>query len=124
MTDKRKATQNGGNRPGGGRRERARIETSAGGVIVLDVPVTLRLRFLIRGEDGTWQTVTLAPISIPIEPGKKRIDQDGQPQIMEVTRSGFSHAIRVTRGKISDVRREGSARFGFGLAGLGQSTSD
>ncbi len=34
MNDKRKAGQNGGNRRGGGRRERARIETSAGGVIV------------------------------------------------------------------------------------------
>jgi hypothetical protein len=89
------------------------------------VPTTIQLRFLIQPcPGGPWYTVTLEPIRFP---PTKVADGKYTPSIFRnhVVR-GNSEILRRCYGEMGQnatIRREGTARFGFGLAGLSQNTS-
>ena len=78
-------------------------------------PVTMQLRFLLHVNDidgyCRWHTVTLPPIEIP--PPQ---DSSGryQPGSWLIRHCGYSPAL--VGNMPVDIRREGSARFGFGDA--------
>ena len=79
------------------------------------MPTTLQLRFLVqkKGKPKPWQTVTLPPIQI--EPDKDR--QDGpKAAVWRIRHCGYSAAIESHAGFIQTIRREGTARFGFGAS--------
>ena len=82
-----------------------------------DVPVTLRLQLLVKLEhDCAWHTITLAPIHIP---GRNELKDDAKGQeLQHHVRTGDIAAMRgLTCGsKILEIRREGSARFGYDRA--------
>lgn len=80
-------------------------------------PTTLRLRLLVkvREKDGSavWQTLTLPPIRIGL-------DQDAggkhQPAVWRICHQGYSAMLACNPGRIIIIRREGTARFGFGAS--------
>jgi hypothetical protein len=82
------------------------------------VPTTLRLRFLlhVRDLDGhcRWHTVTLPPIQVQPEQDSRRRHQPG---IWQIRHCGYSPSIASAgQYSIAEIRREGTARFGFGLS--------
>jgi len=80
------------------------------------VPTTLRLRLLVRVRDvegPVWQTLTLPPIQI--ESHKDAAGKD-QPAVWRICHQGYSPMLACNPGRIIAVRREGTARFGFGAS--------
>jgi hypothetical protein len=80
------------------------------------LPTTLHLRFLLREAEQSWQTVTLAPIHLKPEGVRP---EDYKPGIYRVRQAGYSAALDRDQGPHT-IRREGSARFGFGYEFLGR----
>jgi hypothetical protein len=77
------------------------------------VPTTLRLRFLVRNDEGYWVTATLPPIYIdPAEDSPNQLS----PSVRTIERSGYFPALRGVKGDFKAIRREGTARFGFGTS--------
>ncbi|MCY2987480.1 MAG: hypothetical protein NTY19_06405 [Planctomycetota bacterium] len=90
------------------------------------VPTTLQLRLLIQATSGgPWYTVTLQPIEFQPTKGT---DGKFSPRISRnYVVEGRSEILRRCYGEMGQdatIRREGTARFGFGLAGLSQNTSN
>ncbi len=90
------------------------------------MPTTIRLRFLIQPQsEGPWYTVTLDPIKFPPTVGKT---DDVKAQVthdhIERGRSEILRRFYGQMGSDATIRREGNARFGYGLSGLGQSASN
>jgi hypothetical protein len=88
------------------------------------VPTTIRLRFLVQPHrGGPWYTITLDPIEFL--PAGSRNDAKAKVTHDYVVR-GRSEILRRCYGEMghdATIRREGTARFGYGLSGLGQSVS-
>ncbi|MCO6457436.1 MAG: hypothetical protein J5I93_19215 [Pirellulaceae bacterium] len=81
------------------------------------VPVTLYLQILVRkAPDGPWHTISLEPLQLPVARSAS-----GKPQRGVVVKhvTGHSSALARQPGKVCDIRRDASARFGFGIAALG-----
>jgi len=79
------------------------------------VPVTLRLQFLIESfPGGPWHTVTLEPISIEEAP------RDASPRTLDFHRTGRSTILARYYGSIEKIKRTGTARFGFGSKAMSQ----
>lgn len=81
------------------------------------VPVTLYLQILVRkAPDGPWHTISLEPLQLPVARSA-----GGKPQRGVVVKhvTGHSSALARQPGKVCDIRRDASARFGFGVAALG-----
>jgi len=90
------------------------------------VPTTIQLRFLIQPcPGGPWYTITLEPIGFP---PTKIADGKYTPSVFRNhVVEGQSEVLRRCYGEMGQnatIRREGTARFGFGLAGLSQSNAD
>ena len=78
------------------------------------MPTTLRFRFLIKtGVEQTspWQTITLPPIEIEPEQDSSR---NARPTLSRIQHGGYSSVIDSANGAVVKIRREGTARFGFG----------
>ncbi len=99
-------------------------------------PVVLHLRIQFKTADGYWKPLTLQPVCFKagrpcIDPSDCNCDhsrlagreqqvkcdcsEDGQPL---VTLKGYSPILRREVGYFTDVRRRGSAVFGFGYSAL------
>jgi len=79
------------------------------------MPVTLRLQVVLRAGDGSQYTVTLPPITIPSHDPDAEIVQQVHENIQLVHHEGYLPAIQGLGGNLAVVRREGTARFGFGV---------
>jgi hypothetical protein len=75
------------------------------------LPTTLHLRFLLEKDGHAWRTVTLPPIELRPEGARS---MDYKPAIYRVSQCGYSAALDQDEGPYHSIRREGSARFGFG----------
>jgi hypothetical protein len=79
-------------------------------------PTTLRFRFLVQiceADGPVWHTLTLPPISIqPHQDGSS----NPQPAVWRICHQGYSPMLACTPGRIIAIRREGTARFGFGAS--------
>jgi hypothetical protein len=75
------------------------------------MPTTLHLRLLLQKDAQAWQTVTLPPIELKAEGVRT---EDYKPAIYRVRQAGYSAALDQDEGPYHAIRREGSARFGFG----------
>jgi len=85
------------------------------------MPTTLRLQFLIQSRGAgadrqcpkTWYTVTLPPIEI-----RPPQDSSGkfESRVYCIHHDGYSPAIEKIGGDLGQIRREGTARFGFGTS--------
>lgn len=90
------------------------------------VPTTIQLRFLIQPcLGGPWYTVTLQPIEFP--PNKVADGKYTPSMFRNHVVRGTSEILRRCYGEMGQnatIRREGTARFGFGLAGLSQNNAN
>ncbi len=83
-----------------------------------NLPTELRLQFQVQSRpDGPWYTLTMRDRRF--EPQK-----DGSHGMHPQDFTGKSEILRRCFTSICDVRRSGTARFGFGIAGLGQRHGD
>lgn len=72
------------------------------------LPVTLRLRLLFQKEtNGPWQTITLEPLEFSVDP------ENPQRGVETKHVTGHSAALAGLPGGICQLKREGTARFGF-----------
>ncbi len=101
-----------------------------------NVPTELRLQFQVQARPaGPWYTLTMpvqrlkansrmtrATTYLPNETARgQAVSQDDRQTIMF---TGNSEILKRCFASVCDVRRTGTARFGFGVAGLGHLASD
>jgi hypothetical protein len=90
------------------------------------VPTTLRLRFRVKIEGdngGHWYTITLPPMEIP-----PQLDNSGRPvrgvhRLQDLASEISVPAVPIlneNRSKITNMQREGTARFGYGFDAMRQ----
>lgn len=78
------------------------------------IPTILQLQFLVRVEEGNtrWRTVTLPPIVV--DP-KGQFPGSNESGVVKIHHTGYSVALNgLSCQGIQEIRRQGSARFGFG----------
>lgn len=82
------------------------------------VPTTIQLRFLVQaGQGAPWYTITLEPISF--SPNKLADGRYEAAVFRNHVVQGNSEILRRCYGEMGQdatIRREGTARFGFGLS--------
>jgi len=78
------------------------------------LPTTLRLRLLVRAsDDSIWHSVTLPPIRVQPE---TTAGSHAKPLVWRVEHQGYSATIDRMGDQVTAIRREGTARFGYGAS--------
>ncbi len=85
----------------------------------------LQIHFKTGGSDSPWQTITLSPRKIHTSlrdssPSILLGNQDADPhdQYTTITLRGVHPALRQCGGRVTQVKRTGTARYGYGFEGL------
>lgn len=85
-----------------------------------DLPTDLMLQFQIQSHhNGPWYTITIPHQKF--HPGEEDLNHPRQRR--DVILNGHSEILKRAFGSVHDIRRTGSARFGYGLQGLGNNAS-
>lgn len=101
--------------------EGMRVQAAANGNVRLtfnyiptEVPTTLRLQLQFRDEaNGAWKTLTIPPTQLKLSNSRECCRDQATYQC-----EFYSAAVERSAGHISEVRRRGSAQFGFGYEAL------
>ncbi len=78
-------------------------------------PVVVHLQLQFKTQAGHWKPLTIEPICIPAGPECQECEQAASP---EIVRTGYSAILEREVGYFTEIRRRGSATFGWGFDGL------